>query len=235
MLLVIHILKNLIKNIISFWNHIFWRLSVKNYFSKDSHIIFSTISVDNFIVLKLENACLKRVSLNVVGLNNILIINGVISSSKILVVGNNNKIIVHTSVSINNSTLIIRGENCSIEIGKNSTFGGIYIVCMGINNVVKIGEQCMFAENVELWASDAHPIYDCENILLNPSKPIVIGDHVWVGKNTTILKGVNIGNGSVVGMSTIVTKNIDHSTLNVGFPQRPIKKGIRWDRNFIDI
>jgi acetyltransferase-like isoleucine patch superfamily enzyme len=104
---------------------------------------------------------------------------------------------------------------------------------MGLNNYIKIGENCMFAENIELWASDSHPIYNIDNILINPSKPINIGNSVWVGSKSTILKGVSIGSGSIVGMSSVVTKNIEPGTINVGNPIRCIKTNIHWEREFI--
>jgi acetyltransferase-like isoleucine patch superfamily enzyme len=68
--------------------------------------------------------------------------------------------------------------------------------------------------------------------LINPSKPISIGDFVWIGAKCSILKGVTIGSGSIVGMSSIVTKNIEAATLNVGNPLRCIKTSVRWEREF---
>jgi acetyltransferase-like isoleucine patch superfamily enzyme len=90
----------------------------------------------------------------------------------------------------------------------------------------------MFAENIDLWATDSHPIFNIDNKLINPSKPISIGDFVWIVSKCTILKGVTIGNGSIIGMSSTVTKNIESSTLNVGNPIRCIKTDIRWKREF---
>ena len=137
-------------------------------------------------------------------------------------------------MKLNRSTLVLRGNNCKIEIGEGSTFGGIYMVCMGQNNFIKIGKECMFAENIDIWATDSHPIYDTDNVLINPSKPIVIGNHVWVGAKSSILKGVQIDGGAVIGMSSIVTKNVNAFTLNVGNPLRCIKQNVKWNREFIN-
>lgn len=56
-----------------------------------------------------------------------------------------------------------------------------------------------------------------------PSKPVVIGDDCWLGKGVTILKGVEIGNASVVGTQAVVTKNIPNCSLAVGNPAIIVK------------
>ena len=184
--------------------------------------------------IDLSNAVIERSSMTINGVNNIISFKGNLSASKIKIWGSNNQIIIHPNVKINNSNFVIRGNNIKIEIGNGSTFGSIYLVCMGDNNRIEIGENCMFAENINLWASDTHPIFNVENQLINPSKPITIGNDVWVGFNCTILKGVNIGNNSIIGMSSLVTKNIEPGTLNVGSPARSIRSNVRWGREYIE-
>jgi acetyltransferase-like isoleucine patch superfamily enzyme len=53
--------------------------------------------------------------------------------------------------------------------------------------------------------------------------PVTIEDDVWIGARTTILKGVNIGEGSIIGAASLVTKNIIPYTIKVGNPAKPIK------------
>lgn len=53
--------------------------------------------------------------------------------------------------------------------------------------------------------------------------PIVIGEDCWIGSNVTILGGVKIGNGCVIGAGSIVTKNIPDYSVAVGNPARVIK------------
>lgn len=61
----------------------------------------------------------------------------------------------------------------------------------------------------------------------------MIGNHVWLGLNTSILKGVRIGNNSAVGNGTILTKNVANNTIVAGNPARRIKENINWDRERI--
>lgn len=226
-------MKKEIKKIFSILFIIILKLRRCNLICNETTIFLSKLSVKKTNRLILNNALIGRSSILIEGMTNQISIYGSVTNTKINIWGNNNQIIIHPNVKLNNSTIVLRGENCKIEIGDGSTFGSIYMVCMGINNFIKVGENCMFAENIDLWATDSHPIYNNDNELINPSKPIIIGNYVWVGAKSSILKGVSIGNGSIVGMSSIVTKNIEKATLNVGNPLRCIKTNIRWDREFI--
>ena len=93
----------------------------------------------------------------------------------------------------------------------------------------------MFADHVELWNTDSHPIYNEQGEIINPSCPIIIGNHVWIGKDSKVAKGVNIGNNAIIGFNSLVTKNIKSNTLNAGLPTKQIREGVNWDRRFITI
>jgi acetyltransferase-like isoleucine patch superfamily enzyme len=55
------------------------------------------------------------------------------------------------------------------------------------------------------------------------AKPTQIGDRVWIGANTTILKGITIGNDTVVGAGSVVTQNLPEKAIAVGVPAKVIK------------
>jgi len=95
-----------------------------------------------------------------------------------------------------------------------------------------IGQDCLFADFIELWASDTHSIFNTDNEKINPEMSVTIGDRVWVGSHVIILKGVSINNDSVIGMGTLVTKNVPSNTINVGSPNRTIKEGISWKLDY---
>ncbi len=161
---------------------------------------------------------------------------GMLARSTIRIDGNNNSIHISEGCRLLNATIIVNGEGCRVSIGQNTMASGpgsLYIICMGNGNYVNIGEDCMFADVVEIWASDTHPILDKENKLLNPSKPVSIGNHVWLGRYVKVLKGVTIGDGAVVGMDSLVTRDIQPGTLNAGSPTRCLKEHIQWEKGFI--
>lgn len=181
------------------------------------------------------NGYIKRSSFIFKGKQNNIRNYGYASNLDIKVFGNNNTIELQENHQISHTSIYLRGNNCHISIGKNTTMYHSYILCMGNKNFIEIGEDCMFAENIEIWNSDSHPISDINGKIINPSKPVKIGNHVWLGKGCKILKGVNIGNNVVVGMNAIVTKNIASNTLNIGIPNKTIKENITWERKHISI
>lgn len=155
-----------------------------------------------------------------------------INKTDITIVGSNNKIIIKDAVELRSATIIIRGSGCSVEIGYSSTFGGVRIINVGTNNKVSIGDKCMFSDNIEVWASDTHPIFNEGGEWINREKPVTIGNGVWIGSRVTILKGVEIGDGSIIGMGSLVTKNVSAQSVAVGSPSREIFKGVRWELDY---
>lgn len=198
----------------------------------------STVFLSKFVGVRhnnvlLDNASLKQSDVVFNGVGNSVSINGRLWKTEIFVTGNNNRVEIKNGVGLNLSKIVVRGNGCSVSIGEGTTFGSAYMVCMGNENSITIGSECMFAENIEVWNTDSHPIFDADGRVINHSKSIAIGNHVWCGKYCKILKGVTIGDGAVIGMQALVTKNIEPNTLNVGIPATAIRKGVNWDRNFI--
>lgn len=228
-------MKQLLKNIISFLTCII--LKCKNNLTVKKSIIFLSdiYSNDKTNIVYVVESRLEHSKVHINGKNNIIKIHGYHSNLTINVIGSNNSICIEKNAALILSEITVRGKNCKIEIGKNSTFGKrCCIVCMGDDNIVSIGDNCMFAEQVDVWNTDSHPIFDDDLTLINHSRPVYIGNHVWIGKYCKILKGSIIDNNAIVGMSSLVTGHIVHNSLNVGTPSKCIKKGINWDRKFID-
>lgn len=60
-------------------------------------------------------------------------------------------------------------------------------------------------------------------------KSVMIGDHVWIGENCMILKGVSIGAGSVIAAGSLVTKDIPARSLAMGRPAKVVRENIEWE------
>lgn len=167
--------------------------------------------------------------------NNIVVkdSNNIINGLSIKIYGQNNFLEIKDNACIYGLRIVIRGESCHIIIGQGFTENiNCMLTCMGNKNYIEIGDDCMFSENIDIWNTDSHQIKNLKGDVINYNKPIIIGNHVWIGKNCTILKGVNIGDNSIVGMSSVVTKNVDSNSIYVGNPARKIKDNISWDRNY---
>jgi acetyltransferase-like isoleucine patch superfamily enzyme len=89
------------------------------------------------------------------------------------------------------------------------------------NGKIKIGENCWFAQNSVIITSN----HDFDHIERNaPPKPVLIGDDCWIGANAVILPGVVLGNHTIVGAGSIVTKSfLDGNCVIAGNPAKIIK------------
>lgn len=225
---MIHILLKIITTINTFF--------IKGLKTYNSVFVLNHTFVGKYCSVELSNAYMSHIDLHLEGRNNKLVMNGSrYIRGEIKVFGVNNIVEIGKGGYLAKLRVIVRGNNCKVSIGNDVTTGSVYIACMGKDNYVVIGDDCMLAENIDIWATDTHAIYDNQENLINKSAPIVLGKHVWLGKGAVILKGVSIGNGAVVGMRALVTKDIKARTLNVGFPSKAIKENISWKRGFIDI
>jgi len=91
---------------------------------------------------------------------------------------------------------------------------------------ITIGD-CGLADTV-IYNTDYHPIYDYNGNRINPDKDVVIEDNVWVGRKTTILKGVTVGNGSILGFGCIVNKDVPPHSIVAGQPAKVVKENVVW-------
>ena len=88
----------------------------------------------------------------------------------------------------------------------------------------------MFSNHILLRNTVSHKVLNLEdNQVTNASRSIRLGEHVWIGQNATILKGVSIGDNSIVALGTIVTKDVPANSIVAGVPSKVVKTGITWD------
>lgn len=110
-----------------------------------------------------------------------------------------------------------------IRIGDNS---GIGINCE-LYGPVEIGENVMMGPEVIIYTS-GHNFSRTDIPIMQQgstdSKPVRIGNDVWIGRRVIIMPGVSIGNGSVIGAGAIVTHNIPDMTVAAGVPAKIIKE-----------
>ena len=89
---------------------------------------------------------------------------------------------------------------------------------------VIIGNNVFFAPRVSLFTA-SHPIdYAVRNTCLEYGKPITICDNVWVGGCTVVNPGVTIGEGTIIGSGSVVTKDIPPGVIAAGNPCRIIRE-----------
>ncbi len=100
---------------------------------------------------------------------------------------------------------------------------------------IKIGSYCFIGPNCGMYTA-VHPLIAEErNKGLEKAKPIIIGDNVWIGGDVTILPGVKIGENTVIGAKSVVTKDIPANVVAVGNPCRVLRKITEKDSIMEDI
>lgn len=123
------------------------------------------------------------------------------------------------------------GEDSYIEIGDGFTSDGGACFLASEGTTLKVGKDCMFAQNVELRTDDAHPIYDVDTgNRSNYSADIEIGDHVWLANSVRVLKGAKIGSGSYVGVYSVVNRQFPNNCGIVGSPAKICAINKTWTR-----
>lgn len=114
-----------------------------------------------------------------------------------------------------------------VSIGENCNFGDyLHLTCV---NKIHIGNNVLTGRWVTI-SDNGHGDVTYENLQIPPCKrqlsckgPVIIGKNVWIGDKATILSGVTIGEGSVIGANAVVTKDIPPYSLAAGNPARVIK------------
>ncbi|MBD3793842.1 MAG: acyltransferase [Campylobacterales bacterium] len=158
--------------------------------------------------------------------------NAKVVGCRISIKGKNNKLIIQEGARVLRATLEIVGDNCTLFIGQRSMIGdNCYLSVKEDGRRLYIGDDCGLSRNIKIMTSDGHPIFqNAERI--NPAKDIVVGAHVWIADNVTLLKGVTIGDGSVIGINSTVVASVPQNAVAVGNPARVVKSEIRWEDKY---
>lgn len=121
----------------------------------------------------------------------------------------------------------IRCGKGTLRIGK-----GFYCNCnMSVicTRKIVIGKDVLLGWNVHLRDCDGHKIYQ-DGVCVNEPAEVVIGNHVWIGQDVKVQKGVNIPDDTVIAMNSCVTKSFSTSNCIIGgVPAKVLKERITWE------
>lgn len=113
-----------------------------------------------------------------------------------------------------------------LVIGENVTFTGkANVIC---SKKMVFGDDCLISWNTLFMDSDGHTILGGDSGK-NINKPIIIGQHVWIGCNVTVLKGTNIANGTVIASNSVIKGSFkEENTIIAGKKARQVREKIKW-------
>lgn len=144
------------------------------------------------------------------------------------ILGIDGKIKFKDSAYIGSGTRIIVGNDASLEIGSNFTVTSCSSII--VMNKVVFGNNVLMSWEVLLLDTDFHHIIQIDSNKINMNKkPIIIGNHVWIGCRATILKGSIIDDDSVIGAGSVVSDIFDRKNILIaGVPARIMRNQISW-------
>ncbi len=145
-------------------------------------------------------------------------------------------------VELLNKLLANMGENCYIEPPLHANWGchthlgnNVYAnfnLTLVDDTDIYIGDSVMLGPNVVL-ATAGHPVDpELRRLVYQFNQPIHIGNNVWLGAGVIVLPGVTIGDNSVVGAGSVVTKDIPANVVAVGNPCRILREINEHDREY---
>jgi acetyltransferase-like isoleucine patch superfamily enzyme len=108
-------------------------------------------------------------------------------------------------------------EGADITIGYGCGFSGTFIACA---RHIELGENVRCGANTLIMDTDWHT----DDARTSPDAPVIIGNNVWLGVNVTVLKGVNIGENTIVGAGSIVMRSLPANAVAMGVPARIVRK-----------
>lgn len=129
------------------------------------------------------------------------------------------------------------GAKGKCQVGNFTLLNGALVMA---EERIEIGSYCLISWNVGIADSDFHPLEPAQRLIdaqaLAPflkdrparpplrTAPVIIADNVWIGMNATILKGVTIGENSVVAAGSVVSKSVPPNTVVAGNPAVVVKQ-----------
>lgn len=143
-------------------------------------------------------------------------------------ISGNGKITLGSDVTIGRRNSWFVGFPCStnaeVVIGSNTRIG--YQNILAAATSIRIGDNVRFASNVCIFDNPSHPVEPSrrnEPFRLDEAAPVSIGDNVWIGMNCFVMRGVTIGDNSVIAAGSIVTRSIPANCIAAGAPAKVIR------------
>lgn len=141
----------------------------------------------------------------------------------LLAMGHNAQLIVKDNFKIYDGAKIYINKNAQLTLGSGYINNNAKINCF---ERIEIGEDVAIGDNVCIRDSDNHYLGNRDDYFMK--KPIKIGNHVWIGINVTILKGVTVHDGAIIAAGAVVTRDVPPRCLAAGIPAKIIKTDVDW-------
>lgn len=191
------------------WLHVYYKFFFKTFYIK--HMKIKGVYIDNSNSFLGSPLITKyKESEIIIGKSGLFVSNSIFTA-----LGVKHRIILRTLA-----------KNAKIFIGNGVRASGTTICA---RESIYIGDRCVIGADVIIADTDFHSLNAAERSSAKDAEcalnsPIVIGEDVFIGTNSIILKGVTIGANSIIGAGSVVTKSFPENSIIAGNPARLIKK-----------
>lgn len=135
-------------------------------------------------------------------------------------------LVVNDDINLAYGNLMSIGSNACLISGRLLTGVDAKIIC---NFKMTFGNRVMIGRNVCIFDSDFHPVLNENMERVNENKKVIIGDNCWIGANSMILKGSNIGHGAIISANTMVMGNVEENRVFVNKREaKSIGENVYW-------
>lgn len=130
---------------------------------------------------------------------------------------------IHDSFIFNGCDIIFQG-NGEINIGAHSYIGRYSSLNASENTKISIGKNCKIGPCFNIWTQSSYVNHDFnfDNTIIPKIGNITIKDAVWIGANVVISTSITVGENSIIGANSVVTKDVPPFSIVGGVPARII-------------
>jgi tetrahydrodipicolinate N-acetyltransferase len=132
---------------------------------------------------------------------------------------------VRGKVELTRGTRVLLTRGARLEIGPQTYVSpSSTITC---TDHIRIGSKCAISWNTNILDGNGHDLI-VGGVPRPKSRPVSIGDNVWIGTGVIVLSGVQIGSGAVVGAGSVVSSDVPARALVAGNPARIVREEVSW-------
>jgi acetyltransferase-like isoleucine patch superfamily enzyme len=181
--------------------------------------------------LRRNGAILTKCEISIAGTDNVVDFgeNGQFSGVTVMMFGSGHRLSFGPRSAVRNTTFWFEDKDCTISVGEGFLMFGGHIAVTEPSSRIDIGSGCLFSMDIDIRNGDSHSICDlATGDRINYAQDVRIGNRVWLGKGTVVLKGAQIGDDCIVGSCSVVTKSVPNNSAAAGNPARVIRGKVFW-------
>lgn len=161
--------------------------------------------------------------------NRVLIGEGARFDGTIEIVGDDNIVEIDRFATVRGSVIWISADRSEVTIGKAAGVVSSSFQIAETSRII-VGEESAISAECWMSTSDMHPIYSkATGRRINPARDIILGNRVWVGFRSIVLKGSRMGDDSILGAGSVLRGKVADSSIACGNPATQQATGVRWE------